>query len=65
MSIKAISVPDLPSKITGVIWDGNLPDRDVFIVFNENEIITYAYVKNSIYGKLENRRNFRKILLIR
>lgn len=41
-------VPDIPKKITGVTWDSNLSDRDMFIVFNENEIFTYVYVKNSV-----------------
>ncbi|KAL3267293.1 hypothetical protein HHI36_011424 [Cryptolaemus montrouzieri] len=49
VSDKSIIIPDLPNKITGVTWDSNMADRDVFIVFNENEVFTYVYVQYSIY----------------
>ncbi|KAK9870346.1 hypothetical protein WA026_006430 [Henosepilachna vigintioctopunctata] len=49
VSSKAIPIPDLPSKITGVTWDSNMADRNIFIIFNDSDIFTYVYVKNSIY----------------
>lgn len=46
-----ISIPDLPNKVSQVIWDSNLADRNVFIVVDEQDIFTYIYIKQSIYGK--------------
>ncbi|KAK5643690.1 hypothetical protein RI129_007535 [Pyrocoelia pectoralis] len=45
-----VTIPDLPNKMSGVIWDSNLSDRNVFLIYNELEILTYIYVKLSIYG---------------
>lgn len=45
----AISIPNLPVKMTGIIWDSNPSDRDIFVVYNETEIHTYLFVKFSIY----------------
>ncbi|CAH0560259.1 unnamed protein product [Brassicogethes aeneus] len=47
---KSLEIPDLPSKINGVTWDSNISDRNIFIVYDENEIFTYIYVKFSIDG---------------
>ncbi|KAI4462589.1 osmotic avoidance abnormal protein 1/wd repeat membrane protein [Holotrichia oblita] len=43
-------VPDLPTTITGVTWDSNISDRNIFIMFDEHDIFTYVYVKFSVYG---------------
>ncbi|KAK4886815.1 hypothetical protein RN001_003086 [Aquatica leii] len=45
-----VSIPNLPSKITGIIWDSSLTDRNIFVVYNDVEILTYIYNKLSIYG---------------
>lgn len=44
-------IPDLPTTITGVTWDSNVSDRNVFVMFDEHDIFTYVYVKFSVYGK--------------
>ncbi|KAK9743679.1 WD domain, G-beta repeat [Popillia japonica] len=43
-------IPDLPTTITGVTWDSNVSDRNVFVMFDEHDIFTYVYVKFSVYG---------------
>lgn len=48
----------LPNKINGVVWDNSFRDRNVFIVFDEHDVITYIYIKHSIYGK----HSFRPII---
>lgn len=46
-----LTLPDpIPTKISGVCWDSNMADRNIFIVFNEAEIVTYVYVRTSIHG---------------
>ncbi|XP_017769670.1 PREDICTED: WD repeat-containing protein 19 [Nicrophorus vespilloides] len=47
---ETLPVPELPNKVSGVTWDSNLTDRNVFIVYDENEIDTYLYVKFSVHG---------------
>lgn len=53
MCNEVISIPDLPNKVSKVIWNSVLADRNVFIVFDEQDIYTYIYIKQSIYGKLQ------------
>lgn len=50
VSNETVLIPEIPSKITGVVWDSNLADRNVFIIFNEQEIYTYVYIKYSVDG---------------
>ncbi|KAL1509542.1 hypothetical protein ABEB36_004257 [Hypothenemus hampei] len=45
-----ISIPKIPNKVTGVAWDSHISDRNVFIVYDENDIHTYLYVKLHIDG---------------
>lgn len=45
-----MQIPDVPNKINGVIWDSNISDRNVFIVFDDNDIHTYLYMKLHIDG---------------
>lgn len=40
----------MPNKVTGVTWDSNIADRNIFIAYNDHEIITYIYVQYSING---------------
>lgn len=50
MTNETVQVPDTPAKITGVLWESCATERNVFIVYNDEEIFTYIYVKFSIYG---------------
>ncbi|XP_055530330.1 WD repeat-containing protein 19 [Wyeomyia smithii] len=46
---ETIRIPDLPKHVVGVMWDYSHPA--VFVAFDRNSCITYAFVRASIYGK--------------
>ncbi|KAG5897933.1 hypothetical protein JTB14_014047 [Gonioctena quinquepunctata] len=50
VSMETISIPSLPNKVLGVVWDSNVADRNVFIVYEEHDISTYIYIKHSTEG---------------
>lgn len=58
-----ILIPNLPAKISGVLWDNNLADRNVFIIYDDQEIFTHIYNRQSIYGNI--RIIFLYILLLK
>lgn len=47
---EVLPIPNLPNKILGVIWDNNISDRNIFIVYDEHEIYTYVYVNRFTEG---------------
>ncbi|KAF5289365.1 hypothetical protein FQR65_LT11876 [Abscondita terminalis] len=47
---ESVQIPNLPNKITGGVWDSSLSDRNIFIIYNDVEIVTYIYIKSSVYG---------------
>lgn len=36
--------------MNGAVWDTNITDRNTFIIFDDQQIITYHYVQHSIQG---------------
>lgn len=47
----AIAVPDCPDNIDGILWDQNIFERAIFVVYNKSVIVTYIFVKYFIEGK--------------
>ncbi|XP_057660350.1 WD repeat-containing protein 19 [Diorhabda carinulata] len=47
---EVVSIPNLPSKVVGIVWDSNIAERNIFIVYDENNIYTYHYVSRSTKG---------------
>uniref|UniRef100_A0A1B6EAI7 WD repeat-containing protein 19 n=1 Tax=Clastoptera arizonana TaxID=38151 RepID=A0A1B6EAI7_9HEMI len=45
-----LNLPEFPSTTTGVLWDLSQADKNVFIAFNNEKIITYVYLQSSIKG---------------
>ncbi|XP_048517184.1 WD repeat-containing protein 19 [Dendroctonus ponderosae] len=45
-----IPIPNIPSKVNGVTWDSNICDRNIFIIYDDNDIHTYLYIKLHIDG---------------
>lgn len=45
-----LTIPNLPNKVNGVTWDSYVHNRNVFIVYDDQEIITYIYIPYSING---------------
>jgi len=46
-----IAVPDCPDNIEGILWDQNIFERGIFIVYNKSIIVTYIFVKYFVEGK--------------
>lgn len=46
-----IPVPDCPDSVEGIVWDQNIFERFVFIVYNKTTIITYVFVKYHVDGE--------------
>ncbi|KAJ8943661.1 hypothetical protein NQ318_005663 [Aromia moschata] len=47
---EVIPITNLPNKVLGITWDSNITDRNVFITYDEHEIVTYIYTRISIEG---------------
>nr|XP_022918657.1 WD repeat-containing protein 19 [Onthophagus taurus] len=47
---EVIMVPDMTHDVKGVLWESCVTERNVFIVFDNQDIYTYIYVKLSVYG---------------
>ncbi|XP_066257249.1 WD repeat-containing protein 19 isoform X1 [Euwallacea similis] len=45
-----ISIPNMPPKVNGVTWDSHISDRNIFIIYDDNDIHTYLYIKLHIDG---------------
>ncbi|GAB6019440.1 WD repeat-containing protein 19 [Chamberlinius hualienensis] len=45
-----IEIPDFPRKIKGVLWDRSPTDENVFMVYDEEKIYIYYYLRESIRG---------------
>ncbi|XP_014487118.1 PREDICTED: WD repeat-containing protein 19 isoform X1 [Dinoponera quadriceps] len=46
----AITVPDCPDNIDGILWDQNIFERAIFAVYNKSNIVTYIFVKYFVEG---------------
>ena len=44
-------LPDLPSRVTGVIWDSCQSDNHVLVVFNEEVVVTYTLHRDIVTGE--------------
>ncbi|XP_028136974.1 WD repeat-containing protein 19 [Diabrotica virgifera virgifera] len=49
---EAVAIPNLPNKVLGVVWDNNIAERNVFIIYDEHQITAYHYVSRSTKGSL-------------
>ncbi|XP_050295176.1 WD repeat-containing protein 19 [Anthonomus grandis grandis] len=45
-----ISIPNIPNKVKGVTWDSNISDRNVFIIYDDNDIHTFLYIRHHMGG---------------
>nr|XP_039264721.1 WD repeat-containing protein 19-like [Styela clava] len=43
-------IPDFPSNIQGLVWERYPYDKGVFIVYDETNILTYVYHRESLNG---------------
>ncbi|KAG8249279.1 WD repeat-containing protein 19 [Homalodisca vitripennis] len=43
-----VLIPDLPTSAAGVLWDTWHPDRNVFIVYDSENMYTYIHIRDSI-----------------
>ncbi|XP_046667542.1 WD repeat-containing protein 19 [Homalodisca vitripennis] len=46
-----VLIPDLPTSAAGVLWDTWHPDRNVFIVYDSENMYTYIHIRDSIKGQ--------------
>ncbi|XP_067012869.2 WD repeat-containing protein 19 [Anabrus simplex] len=49
-SDQLLKIPDFSTKCAGALWDTQIMDRNVFVVFDDSQIFTYIYVKDSVEG---------------
>jgi hypothetical protein len=45
-----LKIPDFTPKCSGALWDSDTQERNVFIVFDDTNITTYLYDKDSVQG---------------
>lgn len=63
VTTELVGVPDPPMQISGLVWDSNLADRNIFLIYNDQDIFTYIYIKFNIHGKRNNSTSNSLILL--
>jgi hypothetical protein len=45
-----LKIPDFTPKCSGALWDCDTQERNVFLVFDDTNITTYLYDKDSVQG---------------
>jgi hypothetical protein len=45
-----LKIPDFTPKCSGALWDCDPQERNVFVVFDDTNVVTYLYDKDSIQG---------------
>ena len=45
-----LKIPEFPATCTGVLWDCNPQEHNVFGVFDDSKIVTFIYIKDSVDG---------------
>ena len=44
-------LPELPAKVSGVIWDSNTSDSHVFVTYNEEIVVTFTAHRDIVTGE--------------
>ncbi|XP_075260010.1 WD repeat-containing protein 19-like isoform X2 [Convolutriloba macropyga] len=44
-----VPVQDLPTKVDGVLWENHEQDKHIFVTFDDKNLHTFVYVRDSIY----------------
>lgn len=52
MTDELLAIPEFPSTVSGILWDLWHMDRNIFIAFNNEKILTYVHIRDSIKGKM-------------
>ncbi|XP_063720528.1 WD repeat-containing protein 19-like isoform X2 [Symsagittifera roscoffensis] len=44
-----VAVEELPNKVEGVLWENYEPDKHIFATYDDKNLHTFVYVRDSIY----------------
>ena len=47
---QVLSIPEMVSNAKGLLWETNLIDKDVFVVYDEEHLYTYVLHRESLQG---------------
>lgn len=50
MDNRTKSIPEFPESAVAVLWDQTEKDRNVFVVYDTQSIVTYIHIRDSLDG---------------
>ena len=45
------SIPDMPANVNGLLWETNVFDKDVFVLYDDEIVYTYVFHRESLEGE--------------